>query len=201
MNYHRAIFLQSAAQLAQLPPDEGIEVAFIGRSNAGKSSAINTITQQKQLARTSKTPGRTQLINLFGLDDIRRIVDLPGYGFAQVALSIKERWQKTLALYLEKRQCLCGVILLMDIRHPLNTLDSNMLGWCIARALPVHILLTKADKLSRNQSMQVLNQLKQSLAPHAQLVSIQLFSSHTRVGLQEVNQQLDTWFQFPNIES
>ena len=127
--YRQAQFLTSAAALNQLPPDEGIEVAFAGRSNAGKSTVLNVLTGQRQLARTSKTPGRTQLINLFTLDEHRRLVDLPGYGFAQVPQSVKLRWQETLSQYLEQRDCLKGLILLMDSRHPLQALDLNLLDW------------------------------------------------------------------------
>ncbi|MES9938030.1 MAG: ribosome biogenesis GTP-binding protein YihA/YsxC, partial [Sedimenticola sp.] len=142
--YHQARFLTSAAKLNQSPADEGIEVAFAGRSNAGKSSAINTLCQQRNLARTSKTPGRTQLLNFFTLDEQRRLVDLPGYGYAKVAEKVKLQWQKELAAYLEQRQSLRGIILLVDVRHPLKEFDQQMLDWSAQIDLPVHILLTKA---------------------------------------------------------
>lgn len=196
MIYHQAIFLQSAAKVSQLPQDVGFEIAFIGRSNAGKSSAINTITQRKQLAKTSKTPGRTQLINLFGLDESRRLVDLPGYGFAKVARETKYRWQKTLGEYLEQRRCLKGVILLMDIRHPLGILDSNMMDWCYERQLPMHILLTKADKLSRNQAQQALYYVMKELKKYNSLISVQVFSSLKKQGIDEVANKLNQWFAF-----
>ena len=126
-HYRLATFLKSAALIKQLPHDNGYEVAFAGRSNAGKSTALNTLTIQKRLARTSKTPGRTQLINLFSLDDSRRLVDLPGYGYAEVPIKVKEEWQRTLARYLDVRTCLRGVVLLMDCRHPLQELDRNLI--------------------------------------------------------------------------
>lgn len=198
MIYYNATFIKSAATLEQLPTDNGIEVAFVGRSNSGKSSAINTITRQRHLAKTSKTPGRTQLINLFLLDEERRMVDLPGYGFAKVSESIKLRWQKTLANYLEDRQCLKGLILLMDIRHPLNALDNNMIQWCLARRLPLHILLTKSDKVSRSQGHQVMHQVKRTLGMHEDLISLQLFSSLKKHGLDEVYEKLNQWYDLPS---
>ncbi|RJG41964.1 YihA family ribosome biogenesis GTP-binding protein, partial [Streptococcus pyogenes] len=137
--YSKAVFLKSAARVNQLPEDSGYEVAFAGRSNAGKSSALNCLTHNKNLARTSKTPGRTQLINLFSLDEQRRLVDLPGYGYAKVAMEVKLEWQKNLAHYLEARQCLRGLILLMDVRHPLKDLDQILVNWALHRELPVHI--------------------------------------------------------------
>lgn len=149
---HKAQFLKSAAQLSQLPNDNGIEIAFAGRSNAGKSTAINVLTGIKGLAKTSKTPGRTQLINLFAIDDQRRLVDLPGYGYAAVPQAVKERWQQTLSRYLQNRQCLRGLILLMDIRHPLTEFDQHIIQWATSAKLPIYILLTKADKLARATS-------------------------------------------------
>src|SRR5262245_48745088 len=129
--YVKAVFLKSAARVSQLPPDLGYEVAFAGRSNAGKSSALNCLTGIKNLARTSKTPGRTQLINLFQLDEERRLVDLPGYGYAKVAMQVKMDWQQNLAHYLEVRNSLKGLVLLMDIRHPLKDLDKMMVDWAL----------------------------------------------------------------------
>ena len=145
--YAQATFLKSAALVKQLPDDIGLEVAFAGRSNAGKSSALNCLTNQRQLAKTSKTPGRTQLINVFTLnDDSLRLIDLPGYGFAKVSQKIKQEWQKNLAHYLQVRKSLKGLIVLMDIRHPLKDLDTLMIDWAIKENLSVHILLTKCDK-------------------------------------------------------
>ncbi len=195
--YHKAAFLLSVAKLPQLPPDEGYEVAFAGRSNAGKSSALNLITQNHGLAKTSKTPGRTQLINLFTLDESRRLVDLPGYGYAKVSREIRERWQVTLGKYLETRQCLRGLILLMDIRHPLKELDQNMMAWAFERQLPVHILLTKADKLSRSAGLQALKDLSNTLKAggldHG--ISAQLFSMPQKMGIGEVNEVLNRWME------
>lgn len=195
--YRKATFLLSVAKLNQLPFDEGYEVAFAGRSNAGKSTALNVITQNKGLAKTSKTPGRTQLINLFTLDEERRLVDLPGYGYAKVCQETRKRWQATLAKYLETRVCLRGLILLMDIRHPLKELDQSMLSWAFTRGLPVHILLTKADKLSRSAALQVLKQLKNDLniGGLQEMISVQLFSSLSKIGIDEVYTVLDRWME------
>lgn len=193
--YCQARFLTSAAKLKQAPDDDGIEVAFAGRSNAGKSSAINALCQQKSLARTSKTPGRTQLLNFFRLDDKRRLVDLPGYGFAKVRQSIKAQWQGALADYLEQRESLRGLILLMDIRHPLKEFDCQMLEWNAHHNLPTHILLTKADKLKRGAASATLLQVKRELGPLGDLVSVQLFSALKRQGIEEAYQVLDHWFE------
>ncbi|MCC5792733.1 MAG: YihA family ribosome biogenesis GTP-binding protein [Legionellaceae bacterium] len=194
--YAHATFLQSAAKVSQLPADQGYEVAFAGRSNAGKSSALNCLTQQRQLARTSKTPGRTQLINLFILDDQRRLVDLPGYGYAKVALTVRQNWQRHLADYLERRQSLRGLVLLMDIRHPLKELDKMMVQWACARAMPVHILLTKADKLGRGQQRLAVRQVQQVYrsAATAEHITVQAFSSLKKEGLDELIQKLNQWF-------
>jgi len=195
--YHRAQFFISAAKLDQTPPDEGWEVAFAGRSNAGKSSAINVLCQQKALARTSKTPGRTQLLNFFALDDERRIVDLPGYGYAKVAERIKHQWQAELAAYLEQRQALRGVVLMMDVRHPLKEYDLQMLNWGAEIDLPIHVLLTKADKLKRGAASKSLLQVKKSLQEMEGNFSIQLFSALKRQGIDQAHQQLDHWFDLP----
>lgn len=194
--YAQATFIKSAAKVEQLPPDEGFEVAFAGRSNAGKSSALNCLTGIRQLARTSKTPGRTQLINLFALDDSRRLIDLPGYGYAKVALSVKQNWQKNLAHYLEVRQCLRGLILLMDCRHPLKELDQMMINWSLERGLPVHILLTKADKLSRSDNKNAVLMVKKHYQGKDDLISVQSFSSLRREGLDELMQLLNAWYQW-----
>lgn len=192
--YNDVEFLLSAAKLHQLPADEGIEVAFAGRSNAGKSSALNTITGIKSLARTSKTPGRTQQINVFELDEERRLIDLPGYGYAKVSHSVREHWQKTLAKYLEVRQCLRGLVLMMDIRHPLKPLDVAMLEWANESDLAVHILLTKADKLKRGAAMSTLLRVKKSLEVYSNETSIQLFSSLKETGVDEAHKKLNEWF-------
>ena len=192
--YSKAVFLKSAARVDQLPSDEGYEVAFAGRSNAGKSSALNCLTCIKQLARTSKTPGRTQLINLFNLDESRRLVDLPGYGYAKVALQVKQDWQKNLAHYLEVRQCLRGLILLMDSRHPLKELDQMMVDWALNRELPVHILLTKADKLSRSEVKNTVLKVRKHYQLLEELISVQAFSSLKKEGVDELISKLNEWF-------
>lgn len=193
--YNQATFMLSAPTMAELPADTGIEVAFIGRSNAGKSSAMNTITGIKGLARTSKTPGRTQTMNLFRLDDTRRLVDLPGYGYAKVPLAVKQRWQRVLHDYLERRASLAGLVLVMDIRHPLKETDQQYIEWATLAEVPVHILLTKADKLSRGAAVSTLQQVRNALQRYGALVTLQIFSSHDRSGLEEALLQLDSWFQ------
>lgn len=193
--YQQAKFLTSAAKVSQLPEDNGIEVAFAGRSNAGKSSALNCLTGVRQLARTSKTPGRTQLINLFTLDrEEHRLVDLPGYGYAKVALHIKHDWQKNLAHYLDVRHSLQGLVLLMDIRHPLKDLDKMMIDWAIARELPVHILLTKADKISRGEAQSTVLKIRKHYELLGDLISVQAFSSLKKQGVDELIRRLNHWF-------
>tara|TARA_B110000503_G_scaffold105513_1_gene157444 strand:+ start:37216 stop:37866 length:651 start_codon:yes stop_codon:yes gene_type:complete len=192
-NYRSAQFVTSAAKLAQCPPDSGWEVAFAGRSNAGKSSAINSLTNNKKLAKTSKTPGRTQLINFFELSETQRLVDLPGYGYAKVPLAVKREWVKQLENYLQNRQCLRGLILLMDIRHPLQPFDQQMLGWALQAAMPVHILLTKADKLKRGAAGTALLQVRNKLKANVDLVSVQLFSALKHDGHKELIAVLDNW--------
>jgi GTP-binding protein len=191
--YSHAKFLTSSAKLIQLPPDEGREVAFAGRSNAGKSSGINAITNQKALARTSKTPGRTQLINIFELDEERRLVDLPGYGYAKVAEEIKLRWQRTLGQYLKERTCLAGLMLFMDIRHPLRPMDQSMIDWAAQVGLPIHILLTKSDKLSRGAGSTTLHDTQKAMKVYEN-VSVQLFSALKKTGVDKAREQLDKWF-------
>lgn len=193
-HYNQATFMLSAPTMADLPVDTGIEVAFIGRSNAGKSSAMNTVTGIKGLARTSKTPGRTQTMNLFSLDPSRRLVDLPGYGYAKVPLAVKQRWQRVLHDYLERRESLAGLVLVMDIRHPLKETDQQYIEWATVAEVPVHILLTKADKLSRGSAINTLLQVRNALQRYGSLVTAQIFSSHDRTGLEEAVVQLDVWF-------
>lgn len=190
--FQSAAFTQSAAKLGQCPNDDSFEVAFAGRSNAGKSSAINRLTSQKKLARTSKTPGRTQLINFFGLRDQQRIVDLPGYGYAKVAISKKLEWQKHLEQYLQKRNALVGLILVMDVRHPLQEFDAIMLDWVAQYELKCHILLTKADKLKRGPAMQSLFQVEKAIQNQSH-TSAQLFSALNGHGIDEVRQILFRW--------
>ena len=192
--YRQAHYTISATQLSELPADVGIEVAFAGRSNAGKSSAINTITDQKSLARISKTPGRTQMINFFGIDEERSLVDLPGYGYAKVPEKVKIRWQQTLGKYLETRQALRGMVLMMDIRHPLKEFDLQMIKWANNAELSVHILLTKSDKLKRGAAKSSLLHVNSELQKQQLSASVQLFSSHNQQGKDEAIEQLNQWF-------
>lgn len=193
--YHKARFTIAAHQLTDLPPDTGLEVAFAGRSNAGKSSAINAITGIGALARVSKQPGRTQSINFFVLDESRALVDLPGYGYAKVALAVKARWQATLARYLETRRALRGLMLVMDVRHTLTPYDTQMLAWCRHADLPVHCLLTKADKLTRGAAANALLGVQRSLAKDYAGASAQLFSGLKKTGVEEAHAVLDRWFE------
>jgi GTP-binding protein len=196
MHFNQATFVVSAANLAACPPDSRAEVAFAGRSNAGKSSAINAITGQSRLARISKTPGRTQLINFFSLPLERYLVDLPGYGFAKVPLSVKKKWQDELEKYLRRRQALCGLILLSDIRHPLKEFDRQMIDWALQSELPLHVLLTKADKLKRGAAQNTLLAVQKELKAHSS-VSVQLFSSLKNEGVDAARNQLSTWLSDP----
>lgn len=195
LNFHCASYLTSAAKLSQCPEDGGFEVAFAGRSNAGKSSALNALTGSKKLARTSKTPGRTQLINFFSLDEEHRLVDLPGYGFAKVPEAMKLKWQRHLSEYLNARQCLQGLVLMMDIRHPLKEFDLMMLEWSHHNDLPVHILLTKADKFKYGQAKQVLMSVQRELKDYEGELSLQLFSAPKKTGVKELADQLNLWLQ------
>lgn len=194
--YQRASFIISAAKLSQLPDGDCAEVAFAGRSNAGKSSAINTITNIRGLARTSKTPGRTQLINYFAVDQERYLVDLPGYGYAKVPEAMKLQWQRVLAQYLQTRAALRGLVLVMDVRHPLTPFDEQLLAWCEQVGMPVHVLLTKCDKLSRGAASSTLMKVRSALAKRSNETSAQLFSSLNRVGVDEVHTVLDRWLGF-----
>jgi GTP-binding protein len=193
LNYHLARYLISATNLEGCPPDEAREIAFVGRSNAGKSSAINVLTGQNKLARTSKTPGRTQLLNYFEIEPGRYIVDLPGFGYAQVPHELKQKWQRHLEQYLAKRKSLQGLVLLMDIRHPFTEFDQMLVQWAVDSELPLHVLLTKADKLrhgaAKNTLLAATNQLA-SLGPN---MSVQLFSALNKEGADELRAKLDTW--------
>ena len=193
-NYQQTSFLTSAPDITALPPDTGIEVAFAGRSNAGKSSALNTLTRQNSLARTSKTPGRTQLINTFRLAEEKRLIDLPGYGFAKVPLAVKEKWQKSLGEYLMKRQSLKGLVVLMDIRHPLKDLDQQLIHWAVESQLSVLLLLTKADKLSPGPRKKTLLEVREASLAFMGDVTVHTFSSLSKQGLTELEQVLDEWY-------
>ena len=188
LNYQQTHFVMSA------PSDTGIEVAFAGRSNAGKSSALNTLTNQKSLARTSKTPGRTQLINLFEVADGKRLVDLPGYGYAEVPEEMKRKWQRALGEYLEKRQSLQGLVVLMDIRHPLKDLDQQMIEWAVDSNIAVLVLLTKADKLASGARKAQLNMVREAVLAFNGDVQVETFSSLKKQGVDKLRQKLDTWF-------
>ncbi len=192
-DYRAASFFTSASRLNQCPPDETREVAFAGRSNAGKSSAINKLTENRKLARTSKTPGRTQLINFFAVGDQQFLVDLPGYGYAKVPPEVKLKWQRELEIYLQERQSLRGLILLMDIRHPLQEFDNMMLGWATVAEMPVHILLTKADKLKRGPAQTSMLKVRKQLEKYGDAVSVQTFSALKGDGVPELRRVLDTW--------
>lgn len=187
-------FVISAPDIRHLPNDTGIEVAFAGRSNAGKSSALNTLTQQKSLARTSKTPGRTQLINLFEVEEGVRLVDLPGYGYAEVPEAMKRKWQQALGEYLQKRECLKGLVVLMDIRHPLKDLDMQMVEWAVAMNVPVLVLLTKADKLASGAKKKQLMGVRQALAELEGDIEVENFSSLKKIGVDKLVIKLDKWF-------
>lgn len=199
-NYQQVSFLTSAPDIKALPADTGIEVAFAGRSNAGKSSALNTLTRQNSLARISKTPGRTQLINTFTLAEDKRLIDLPGYGFAKVPLAVKEKWQKSLSEYLEKRQSLKGLVVLMDIRHPLKDLDQQLIFWAVQSKLPVLILLTKADKLGPGARKKIVLEVREASMAFMGNVQVQAFSSLSKLGLAEFEQVLDLWFNNGSAE-
>lgn len=200
-NYHVTHFVTSAPDIRHLPADTGIEVAFAGRSNAGKSSALNTLTNQKGLARTSKTPGRTQLINLFQVAEGYRLVDLPGYGYAQVPEEMKLKWQRALAEYLRDRNCLKGLVVLMDIRHPLKDLDQQMIQWAVDVELPVLVLLTKADKLASGARKTQLNMVREAVLPFMGDIQVEAFSSLKKLGVDKLQQKLDNWFStLPHAE-
>ena len=190
--YPDARFLKSANAVTQFVPDEGTEVAVAGRSNAGKSSAINVIVNRRQFARTSKTPGRTQLVNFFELSDGKRLVDLPGYGFARVSDSMRRHWGELLSGYFEARQSLCGLILIVDIRRQLTDFDRQMMAFAESVELPVHVLLTKSDKLKKGQAANALLAVRKELGERA---SVQLFSALKRQGEQEARSVLERFLE------
>jgi GTP-binding protein len=187
ISFNQAAFWKSAAKLSDCPPDVGAEVAFCGRSNAGKSSAINKLTNQSKLARTSKTPGRTQLINFFTLQDDLRLVDLPGFGYARVPTAVKQGWHQQMDIYLRERQSLKALILLMDIRHPLTEFDETMINWSQTANIPLHILLTKADKLKKGPQQNTLLKVRNSLAKPT---TLQIFSATKNIGIDVLQKRL-----------
>ena len=194
LNFNKVRFVTSAPDIRHLPNDGGIEIAFAGRSNAGKSSALNVLTHQRQLARTSKTPGRTQLINLFELEPGKRLVDLPGYGYAQVPLEMKLKWQASLSEYLQRRESLKAVVLLMDIRHPLKDTDTQMLEWATNNDLKVLILLTKCDKLNPGPRKQAVLEVRKAIKMFENVI-IEPFSSLKGIGVDVVTRILSDWYQ------
>ena len=194
LNYHKTHFLTSAPNIRSIPEDTGIEIAFAGRSNAGKSTALNALTNQKSLARTSKTPGRTQLINLFEVEPNCKLVDLPGYGYAAVPEKMKIEWQKSLGEYLQKRECLGGLVVLMDIRHPLKDLDQQMIEWAVSADLPVMLLLTKADKLSQSARSKQVKMVREAILPFQGDIQVESFSSQNKIGIDKLAAKLDSWF-------
>lgn len=192
--YFQAKFINSSPDLKSTPPDIGLEIAFAGRSNAGKSSAINTLTRQTGLARTSKTPGRTQALNFFEINAEKRFVDLPGYGYAKVPLPVKQKWEKLMETYLTQRKSLCGMVLVMDVRHPLTEFDWQMIEWCQHSQLPLHIILTKADKLNFGAAKSVMLQIQKQLSELPMSLTLQLFSSLKKSGIDELHSALNQLF-------
>jgi GTP-binding protein len=193
ISFRQAKYLTSAFELSQLVPDEGMEIAFAGRSNAGKSSAINCLTQQKGLCKTSKTPGRTQLVNFFALDDQRRLVDLPGYGFAKVPKKMRSHWDKVLSAFLLQREALKGLVIVVDIRRGISDLDHGLINM-VGSTIPVHILLTKSDKLSRSLVKKEIMRTEQ-LMNQAQY-SVSSLSTLNRQGLDQLEQRCSSWLDF-----
>ncbi len=190
--YQQAEFEKSVASLDGLPDDEGYEVAFAGRSNAGKSTSINVICGQNSLARTSGTPGRTQMINVFELDFERRIMDLPGYGFAKAPKKVQQQWHDLVDGYLQQRKCLKGLVLLMDIRRPLQEIDNVLLEWTEHCKIPVLVLLSKADKFKFGAAKNALLQVQKNLPGNAQVI---LFSGLKKQGVEDAQDILDQWFE------
>ncbi len=191
--FRNAQFQISIAKPSGLPPPSGAEIAFAGRSNAGKSSAINTLAGHVRLAFVSKTPGRTQLINFFRLNCGAQLVDLPGYGYAAVPEKIRRQWQGLIETYLKERESLIGLVLMMDARHPLTDLDRQMIGWFAPSGRPIHVLLTKSDKLSRGPANATLLEVRRELAAYGPHVTVQLFSSLKKTGVEEVERVVSGW--------
>nr|WP_285817566.1 ribosome biogenesis GTP-binding protein YihA/YsxC [Echinimonas agarilytica] len=196
--FQNAYFTTSAPDIRHMPEDEGIEIAFAGRSNAGKSSALNALTRQKRLAKTSSTPGRTQLINVFNVTDDVRLIDLPGYGYAKVPIAVRNKWQKALGEYLQARACLKGLVVLMDIRHPLKDLDQQMLGWAAESGLQILVALTKADKLSQSERSKTLRKVREACLYFGENVEVIAFSSTRGFGLPEMESVITRWCTEPN---
>ncbi len=192
--FQHVVFFASVADLRDLPTPQGEEIAFAGRSNAGKSSAINALAKRKRLAFISKSPGRTQHINFFSLGNGRYLVDLPGYGYAKVPLTVRQHWGSLLSKYLQTRKKMRGLVLIMDARHPITTLDKQMLDWFLPTGKPVHILLSKADRLNKQQANNALHRVTETLALCYPQCTVQLFSSVSKIGLDEAEAAITTWF-------
>ena len=194
IDFRRTTFVTSAPDISRLPNDVGAEIAIIGRSNSGKSSSINAICDQKTLAKTSRTPGRTRLINLFKVNEGKYLVDLPGYGYAQVPEQMKRQWQKAMTDYLQQRKCLCGLVVTMDIRTPLRDHDRMIIDWSIAANLPCLILLTKADKFGVNKRKEMVGEVKTQLSEFGGNFTIIAFSALSKIGIDETRNVLKNWF-------
>lgn len=204
IHFQKAQFLISAPDIRHLdkhlPPESGIEIAFAGRSNAGKSSALNRLTRQKSLARTSKTPGRTQLINVFEIEEGKRLIDLPGYGFAKVPIEMKKKWQRSLGEYLQQRESLKGLVVLMDIRHPFKDLDQQLIYWAIDANIPVLALLTKADKLKQGARKSTLLTMRKEAKNFEGDVQVELFSSLKGFGVDILEKTITKWYALDEVQ-
>ncbi len=194
IHFENTAFKISAPDISHLPDDSGIEIAFAGRSNAGKSSSLNTLTRQKNLARTSKTPGRTQLINVFEIEEGKRLIDLPGYGFAKVPPEVKKKWQKALGEYLQKRESLKGIVVVMDIRHPLKDLDKQLIQWAVDSDISVLALLTKSDKLKQSARSKAVKEVRNAVTEFGGDVIVEPFSSLKNTGLEKLKLILTEWY-------
>ncbi|WP_373604439.1 ribosome biogenesis GTP-binding protein YihA/YsxC [Succinivibrio dextrinosolvens] len=201
LDFRKTKFVTSAPDISKLPEDLGAEIAIIGRSNSGKSSSINAICDQKNLAKTSRTPGRTRLINLFSVADKRYLVDLPGYGYAQVPENMKRQWQKSMTDYLQQRKCLCGLVVTMDIRTPLRDHDRMIIDWSIASNLPALILLTKCDKFGVNKRKEMVGEVRTALSEFGGNFKIIAFSALKKIGIDETREVLRNWFELTHTDN
>ncbi len=201
LDFRKTKFVTSAPDISKLPEDLGAEIAIIGRSNSGKSSSINAICDQKNLAKTSRTPGRTRLINLFTVADKKYLVDLPGYGYAQVPENMKRQWQKSMTDYLQQRKSLCGIVVTMDIRTPLRDHDRMIIDWSIASNLPALILLTKADKFGINKRKEMVGEVRTALSEFGGNFKIIAFSALKKIGIDETREVLKNWFDLAHTDN
>ena len=201
LDFRKTKFVTSAPDISKLPEDLGAEIAIIGRSNSGKSSSINAICDQKNLAKTSRTPGRTRLINLFTVADKKYLVDLPGYGYAQVPENMKRQWQKSMTDYLQQRKSLCGIVVTMDIRTPLRDHDRMIIDWSIASNLPALILLTKADKFGINKRREMVGEVRTALSEFGGNFKIIAFSALKKIGIDETREVLKNWFDLAHTDN